>query len=84
MRITEKMVGADVNLSPDDLDVQAAIGEQHAYINKYLYACDVAFMRNLTDIWVEDARFAANCEQICIGRAKFVREAVHIFCDANE
>jgi len=35
-------------------------------------------------MWVEDARFAINYEQIREGGAKFVHEAVYIFSDKNE
>ena len=78
-----RMVG-NADSKPGDPDVQAAVGEYHAYINKYFYTCDVEFMRNLADMWVEDARFAINYERIRDGGAKFVREAVHIFCDRRK
>lgn len=82
-RLTIRMVSDDPNASPDDPDVQAAIGEYHAYINKYFYTCDVEFLRNLADMWVEDPRFAINYERVREGGAEFVRQAVHIFCDRN-
>jgi len=84
VRITTRMVGHDPNISPGDADIQAAVGEYHAYLKKYFYTCDVSFLRGLADMWVEDARFAVNYEQIREGGAKFVHEAVHIFCDENE
>ncbi len=83
-RIAIRMVGTDPNISPDDPDVQAAVGDYHAYLNKYFYTCDVPFLRGLADMWVEDARFAVNYEQVREGGAKFVREAVYIFCDNNK
>jgi len=81
--ITFRMVGTDPTLSPDDPDVQAAIGAYHAYINKYFYTCDIEFIRNLADMWVEDPRFAINYERIREGGAAFVRDAVHLFCDGQ-
>ncbi|MEJ2510387.1 MAG: MerR family transcriptional regulator [Anaerolineales bacterium] len=81
--ITKRMVGNDKSLSPDDPEVQGAVGEYYAYINKYFYTCDVNFLRGLADMWVEDPRFAINYERIREGGAAFVREAVHIFCDQN-
>lgn len=81
--ITIRMVG-DPNASPDDPDVQAAIGEYLAYLNKYFYTCNVGFLRGLADGWVQDPRFAINYERIREGGAEFVRQAVHIFCDRNE
>jgi hypothetical protein len=44
----------------------------------------VEFMRNLSDMWVEDERFAINYERIREGGARFVRDAVHIFCDKKK
>jgi DNA-binding transcriptional MerR regulator len=82
-RLTIRMVSDDPNASPDDPDVQAAIGEYHAYINKYFYTCDVEFLRNLADMWVEDPRFAINYERVREGGAEFVRQAIHIFCDRH-
>ena len=78
-----RMVGEDPNTPPDDPEVQAAIGEYQVYINKYFYTCDVASLRGLADMWVEDPRFANNYEQIRKGGAEFVREAVHNYCDRN-
>lgn len=83
-RLTIRMVSTDPNATPDDPDVQAAIGEYHAYINKYFYTCDVGFLRGLADMWVEDPRFAINYERVRQGGAAFVPEAVHIYCDRHE
>ena len=82
-RIAIQMVGTDSNISPDDPDVQAAVGEYYTYLNKYFFTCDVTFLHGLADMWVEDARFAVNYEKIRKGGAKFVREAVHTYCDMN-
>ena len=82
-QITRRMVGS-AGSAPGDPDVQAAVGAYHAYINRNFYTCDVGFMRNLADMWVEDARFAINYERIREGGAKFVREAVHIYCDHHK
>ncbi|UCH58364.1 MAG: TipAS antibiotic-recognition domain-containing protein [Anaerolineales bacterium] len=82
--ITVRMVGQSPDLAPDEADVQAAIGEYHAYLNKYFYACEVGFLRGLADMWVEDPRFAINYERVRAGGAEFVRQAVHIYCDKHE
>lgn len=83
-RLAVRMVSKDPNTSPNDSDVQVAIGEYHAYLNKYFYTCDISFLRGLADNWVQDPRFAINYERVREGGATFVREAVHIFCDRNE
>ncbi len=82
-RLAIRMVSEDPNTSPDDPNVQAAIGEYYAYLNKYFYTCDVEFLRGLADMWVQDPRFARNYENIREGGAVFVREAVCIFCYRN-
>jgi DNA-binding transcriptional MerR regulator len=83
-RLAIRMVGENPDASPDDRDVQAAIGEYYDYLNKYFYTCDVDFLRVLADMWVHDPRFAVNYEKIREGGATFVRDAVHIYCDRNE
>jgi DNA-binding transcriptional MerR regulator len=82
-RLTVRMVSEDPNASPDDPDVQAAIGEYYAYLNRYFYTCEVSFLRGLADMWAADSRFAVNYERVRPGGAAFVREAVHIYCDRN-
>jgi len=83
-RLTVRMVSKDPNASPDDTNVQAAVGEYHAYLNTYFYTCDISFLRVLADNWDQDPRFAINYERIREGGAGFVREAVHLYCDRNE
>jgi len=82
-RLVTRMVAQDPDASPDDPEVQAAIGEYYAYLNHYFYTCDLDFLRQLADGWVADPRFAINYERIREGGAAFVREAVHIYCDRN-
>ncbi|MEE8357646.1 MAG: MerR family transcriptional regulator [Anaerolineales bacterium] len=80
-RISIRMVTENPEASPDDPDVQAAVGEYYEYLNKYFYSCEVEFMRGLADMWVQDPGFAVNYERIREGGAAFVRKAVHIYCD---
>jgi DNA-binding transcriptional MerR regulator len=82
--ITVRIVTENPDVSADDPDVQAAVGEYYDYLNKYFYACEVGFLRGLADMWVQDPRFAVNYERIRKGGADFVREAVHIYCDLHQ
>ena len=82
-RLSIQMVSENPDAAPDDPDVQAAIGEYHAYLNKYFYPCDINFLRGLADMWVQDPRFAINYERIRDGGAVFVKDAVYFFCDQN-
>lgn len=79
--ITVRMVTENPLAKPDDPDVQAAVREYYQYLNDHFYSCDVEFLRNLADMWVQDPRFAINYERIREGGADFVRQAVHLFCD---
>lgn len=79
--ITVRMVTENPLARPDDLDVQEAVSEYYQYLNEYFYSCEVEFLRNLADMWVQDSRFAVNYERIREGGAEFVRQAVHLFCD---
>lgn len=82
--ITRRMVGDDPGLSPEDPGVQTAVGDYYAYLTKYFYDCDVEFLRNLAEMWVQDPRFAQNYERIREGGAEFVRQAVNIYCDRQK
>jgi hypothetical protein len=77
------MVTDNLQARPDDPDVQAAVNEYYQYLNKYFYSCDVEFLRNLADMWVQDPRFEVNYERIREGGADFVRQAVHLYCDLH-
>ena len=80
-QITVRMVTKNPDSSPDDADVQKAVGDYQAYINEYFYSCDVESLRGLADMWVQDPRFAVNYERVREGGAAFVKEAVYIYCD---
>jgi DNA-binding transcriptional MerR regulator len=83
-RITHQMVTEDPDSKPDDPEVQTAVAEYHAYINKYFYTCTAKDLRGLAEMWVNDPRFAINYERIREGGAAFVREAVDIYCDRQQ
>ena len=80
--ITLRMVGS-ASSKPGDQDIQQAVGDYYAFLNNKFYTCNVEFLRNLADMWVEDTRFAVNYERIREGGAEFARDAVHIFCDRH-
>jgi len=82
-RLTIAMVGENPDITPDNPEVQSAVAEYLAYINKYFYSCDLVQLRGLADMWAADSRFSANYERVRPGGAAFVREAVNIYCDQN-
>jgi len=79
--LTRRMVGQKADISPDDAEIQKAIGEYYAYLNTYFYTCDVEFLRSLSAMWAADPRFARNYDAVRAGGAQFVREAVGIYCN---
>ena len=81
--LTLRMV-AQEGSTPEDADVQAAVGEYFTHMNQSFYTFNLEFFRNLSDMWVADERFAANYEKIRTGGAEFVRQAVHIYCDKHQ
>jgi DNA-binding transcriptional MerR regulator len=78
--IARRMTGV-AESKPGDEDIQQAVADYYHFLNHKFYMCNVEFLRNLSDMWVEDPRFAANYERIREGGAAFVRDAVHIYCD---
>ena len=82
-QFTLRMVTKDPATSPENADVQTAVGEYFHYLNKYFYKCDLEYLRYLADMWVTDPRFAVNYERIREGGAEFIRQAVHIYCDVH-
>jgi DNA-binding transcriptional MerR regulator len=82
--IARRMVTEDPNAKPDTPGVQAAVEEYYRYLNNYFYRCDLEFLRNLADMWVDDPRFSVNYERIREGGAEFAREAVQLFCDSHQ
>ena len=69
---------------PADADVQKWIGEHHAQINKWFYTCPPEVYRAIGDGYVEDPRFTAFYEKFRPGMAKFMRAAMHVYCDRVE
>jgi len=79
-RIIQVMVGSGSESKPDDADVQQAVGDYLAYIDTYFFPCDTNCLRNLADMWADDARFRKTFETAREGGADFAREAVLVYC----
>ena len=78
--LTVKMVGTAQSKAADP-DIQQAVEDYYNFLTENFYSCDLAFLRNLSDMWVSDPRFAENYNRIREGGAEFVRDAVHLYCD---
>ncbi len=79
-KIIERIVTTNPGAIPEDTDVQMAVSDYLAYLNKYFYTCNAEFFRNLSNMWVQDERFAINYERVREGGAAFVKDAVYVFC----
>lgn len=64
-----------------DPEVQKAIAELRQHITDNFYNCTPEIFRGLGDLYVNDERFTANIDKTKPGLAKFLREAMHFYCD---
>jgi len=69
---------------PADPQVQKAIGDWRQHITDCFYTCTPEIFRGLGDLYVNDERFTANIDKTCPGLAKFMREAMHLYCNNQE
>ncbi len=79
--IVEKIITDDPETDPESLEVQSAVEEYFQYFNQYFYRMDRDFFRGLSEMWIEDPRFAVNYDMVREGGAEFIRDAVQIYCD---
>lgn len=70
--------------NPADPQVQSAIGEWRQHLTDSFYNCTLEIFRGLGDLYVQDERFTANIDKVKPGLAKFMREAMHLYCDSCE
>jgi DNA-binding transcriptional MerR regulator len=78
--IYHKIIAAMDN-GPADPQVQEAVGELRQHITQYFYDCTPDIFRGLGDLYVADQRFTENIDRYKKGLAKFLREAIHMYCD---
>lgn len=65
-----------------DPEVQAMIGQHYASLRTW-YEPNLELYRGLADMYVDDPRFTAYHEKYAKGLARFMRDAMHAFCDAG-
>lgn len=78
-RIAERM-----DHEPSDPEVQKAVAEWRQFITDHYYDCTLEIFRGLGDLYVDDPRFTKNIDKFQPGLAKFLREAMHYYCDQQE
>lgn len=77
----EKMAAG---LAPAHPEVQELIRRHHQHIDRYFYTCSTQVYRGLGEMYAADERFAANYERVRPGLARFMKEAMHAYCDKLE
>ena len=75
-------LGAMKQLPPTDKAVQEKIAALQAYINENFYTCSNDILKELSEMYVCDDRFKKNIDRFGgEGTAKFVREAIFVYCE---
>ena len=78
--IIEGVVAA-MDRGPADPEVQKWIGRHHRQINDRFYACSAGVYRGLGDLYIDDPRFTAYFDQFRPHLARFMRDAMRVYCD---
>ncbi|MRX74410.1 MerR family transcriptional regulator [Bacillus lacus] len=69
---------------PSAPEVQQLIGKWRELITTYYYDCTLEIFRGLGEIYAADERFIKNIDRYGNGLAKFMSEAIHVYCDQLE
>lgn len=70
--------------NPADVEVQAVIAENRQHITDSFYKCTVEIYRGLGEMYVMDERFTKNIDKFKVGLAKFLSDAIEIYCNNAE
>lgn len=77
-----KEIGLLKHNDPKDELVQRKIYEIHMFINEKLYTCSKQVFHSLGQIYVSDARFKNNIDNVGgEGTAEFVKRAIDVYCN---
>lgn len=78
--IYKKLSGL-MDREPADSEVQKSVEDWREHINRYFYTCTPEIFRGLGELYVNDERFTANIDKVKSGLAKFLSEAIKVYCD---
>ena len=70
----------DSGASADSAEVQALVAKLQAHITANYYTCTDEILAGLGKMYVADERFKKNIDKYGEGTAKFVSEAIAVFC----
>jgi len=79
-----RQIAARMAFGPADPAAQQAIEAWHKFITAHYYDCTLEIFRGLGDLYVADERFTANIDKYGPGLARFMQEAMHLYCDRLE
>ena len=71
----------DSGVSADSDEAQALVAKLQAHITSNYYTCTDEILAGLGKMYVADERFKKNIDKYGEGTAKFVSEAIAIFCE---
>ncbi len=77
-------LAALMDKEPSNLEVQKVIEENRQHITDSFYNCTVEIYRGLGQLYVNDQRFTKNIDKFKEGLAKFLSDAIKIYCDNTE
>ncbi|MDP3177985.1 MAG: TipAS antibiotic-recognition domain-containing protein [Spirochaetaceae bacterium] len=77
----ERLAAASLG-KPEDPEAQEAIKAYHDFIDRTFYTCPASMFLGLSDLWVQDERFASTWNGIQPGLADFLHDAVRVYVEA--
>lgn len=78
-----RAIASLMDRDPADSEVQARVGQWFRLINDRFYTCTLEILRGLGDLYVDDSRFTEHYDKVRPGLAKFMRKAMHVYCDRS-
>ncbi|WP_125152319.1 MerR family transcriptional regulator [Clostridium rectalis] len=79
-KICEK-VALLMDREPHNHEVQEAVGAWRKFITDNFYECSIDNFRGLGELYIVDKRFTKNIDKYKKGLAKFLSEAINIYCN---
>lgn len=67
--------------NPDDEEVQVLVQKWRDHISNNYYNCTIEIFRGLALMYVADERFTKNIDNYKEGLAKFLSDAMNVYCD---
>jgi len=81
MKALGERLAAASSGKPEDPEAQEAIKAYHDFIDRTFYSCPASMFLGLSDLWVQDERFASTWNGMRPGLADFLHEAVRVYVE---